>query len=567
MGKIARGGKSLPGWNVIAAIALPVMLSASNIASADPANCDSELNEAQKTQRTFCTSFAPCRFVFSIFDTCVQTKTWLLGFGNITQQSDMSLSAVESAARRMAVMEIRPDEDGPSIFNCLPGNFDRAPCRQYLGIDKMPIKVAAEPRKRTADVERRARMLALYQQEEQSRLRLSGPPASAVNALAACAEAKARSDRAATCQRAQQQVAVCNTARQEWSNRKMVLLAEIEQATPGAGKEYAAGISPLRGLGRQANDDEMWNDTVKRLGSMEIAACPATLPNTFLTPDQALAAWAAEEGKGASVIARCDSMSRAVFDAIDEEQVIKATSLTDPFETACAGEQQTYAERVLLARERIAVLRNAQAAATAAPKRSTGYGASLFKGAISQAEAEARDPSLRAARLQLEQRASATAEPDAGTDNSMSLLTGLLNVAKGAVDARAAQAGVRAAASAQQLAQLQAQQQALSQTQQTQQANAYKAEAARADAFNKKAAEASRYYAPLQGCAKVITRTNSVTPHCIQNTCNQTVEVHFSGGMLTNPPGNCWPVSGTPIIFGVCEKNDFYDKARQQCKR
>ena len=549
-------------------MAILFVLSTCDVAVADPVNCAGELTEVQNTQRKFCEAFLPCKWVFSLFDTCTQSRTWLTNLGVINQPSDLSITVVESSVRQMAVVEMTAEPDAPSIFNCLPGFYDRSLCRQLLGIESIPVRVAPLQRSRTPDVDRRARMLALYQEEEQSRLRLGGPPGSAVLALSACAEARGRSDRSATCQRAQNQVAACNAAREDWLRRKVALLAEIDQATPGMGTNYTPGVSPLRGLGPQADGDQMWNDTVKSMRSMEIAACPATLPNTLLTPEQALAAWAAEEGKSGDIVARCDGMSRDTFDTIDEGDIARSVLLTDRFEAACAREQQTYADRVRLARDRIATLRIAQEAA-AAPRRSTGFGASLFKDAISQAEAEQRDPSVRAARQQAERaaRQQEISTSGGGTDNSGEVVTGLLSALTGVANARAAQSGARANAAAQQLAQMQAQVRAQQQAQQAQQADAYKAQARQAEAFNQRAAEESRYYAPVTGCVTMSSNANSLFKSCALNRCGRPLEVIYTGGQWSVGAGLCWPTGANATITAVCEKNDTYDRTRQRCRR
>ena len=275
-----------------------VLLWASGVsASAGPANCVGELNDEQKVKSGFCASWGPCAWIMSIQDTCTQSKSWLSNLGAVSRPEDITLERMEDAARGMSVVEMRAEEDenGPALVHCLPFFRDKAKCRQYIGIDPIPVKVAPTPKPRDPDLLRRQRMLALYKEEDRARLRLGGPWWEADAALAACGQSRAQSGRAATCARAQTQVDACVSARADWTRRKDALLAEVDQLTPGLGAAATPGLSPLRGLGPQANSTQMWNDTVHGLRSMEIAACPATLPSTSLTPAQALSSWANEE--------------------------------------------------------------------------------------------------------------------------------------------------------------------------------------------------------------------------------------------------------------------------------
>lgn len=578
-----------------------VLLWASGVsASAGPANCVGELNDEQKVKSGFCASWGPCAWIMSIQDTCSQSKSWLSNLGAVSRPEDITLERMEDAARGMSVVEMRAEEDenGPALVHCLPFFRDKAKCRQYIGIDPIPVKVAPTPKPRDPDLLRRQRMLALYKEEDRARLRLGGPWWEADAALTACAKSRAQSDRAGTCARAKEQVLACGAARADWRERKETLLAEIDALTPGLGTSLTPGISPLRGLGAQANPVQMWNDTVHGLRRMELPTCPATLPSTSLSPSEALAAWAQEEQKLAADIARCDAMSRDTFEAIDEGTADRAASLADSLEAGCARLSASYANRVELARRQIGVLR----AAAAMPARSTGYGTSLFKSAVQQAQLEAQDPAARQARLRaerdaLEARIAANAASGRDEYNPMNLLLGMVQVAVDVHNARNGAApsmpiqprmqytpplpgpvqpvplpdpGFRSASSTQPQTAQQAQQQAQFLAQQR----------ARVDASNRQAVEAAerlrqqnaalaeqlKFYPSLR-CAFAESNGNGITQQCMRNRCGETVTVNFAGGRVDVGPGNCYPFVGSGAISSVCRYNDRFYPDRQQCKR
>lgn len=304
--------------------------------------------------------------------------------------------------------------------------------------------------------------------------------------------------------------------------------------------------------------------------------------------------------------ARCDGIGREVFAAIDEGALDKATALTDTFESRCGGLASSYASRAQLARSQINMLR----AADAMPQRTTGYGTSLFKSAVQQATVEAQDPAARQARLQAERAAleeQIAREATSGGDGSrfVNSMLGVMQVTAAVQNARngaqvpivaqplapfqaqtQAQAIFQAALPAQMPSPQQsqwpgpqqpsqshaAQQQAQFQAQQQAQVDAMNAEVARQAEADRLQAEhlqeQLKYYPSQNQCAAVVMSSRDPVAWCVKNNCNVTIEVHFSGGMMSVSPGMCRGVSGSqaPTIFGICGHNDWYDSARQQCK-
>ena len=289
---------------------LCLLSAASGTVFAQAVNCDGELNASQKEQRTWCTTFAPCAFVFNVFDSCTEATKFLSRLG-LRRAQDLDEGAVSVAARGMSVELPDPDApDAPSLKHCL-SSPDRTLCRRYLGIEQAPIRVAAEPRKPTLEEQQHSRMLVLYKEEDGARHRSATSPwTDADLALEACAAARQQSDRDRTCQYAQKQVDVCQAARVDWDQRKSALLTEIRAANPSLGQNLTPGISPLRGIGRQANADEMWNDTVAILVNKTMPACSTTLPNTALSPAQALAQWQKEDAAPPAAFAAASGQRR-----------------------------------------------------------------------------------------------------------------------------------------------------------------------------------------------------------------------------------------------------------------
>jgi hypothetical protein len=563
-------------------------------AEASPLNCDNDFTSEQIEKRTWCDRWGPCAFVMSIMDTCVQTKTFLSKLGVVGKASDIDLDRVSDGVRGMAAEVSTDGADGPKFSDCMPGTGDRPKCRQYLGIEKAPIVVPYEAPLPDQDTVRRTRMLALYKENDAANSRLTGPWSAAASLLESCESARTMSDREATCRRAQRSVDDCNASRQGWNSRKQALLQEIDQIQPGIGKEYTPGISTLRGVGRQANRAEMWNDTVRGLRGMEIPACPSTIPGSALTPTQMVERWKQEEAGAGAILARCDANSRDLFAAIDDEDVQKAEGLLATFRKSCSGEAQTYAERAALATQRLATLQAARLSAL--PRRSTGSAAALVQQAIAEAEFDERNPGVREARKRAEAAArqeAARQEAAESAANTAALMSGLLDLVQGAANIRAVRGSDTAAAIAQGLSQRtgaaayvppQAKQPPPSSNSQRDgctglldglgrpcsagansaaASQAYQAEAARAREFDRQVAaraeDEARYY-PVMHCVQPGDR-------CHQNNCGRRVAVFWTGAQTGVRAGYCYPSSSFGRLIGACEIGSTYDSKRGQCKK
>jgi hypothetical protein len=250
----------------------------------------------------------------------------------------------------------------------------------------------------------------------------------------------------------------------------------------------------------------------------------------------------------------------------------------------------------------------------AMPQRATGYGTSLFKSAVQQAAVEAQDPAARQARLQSERAAleeQIAREATSGGDGSR-FVNSMLGVMQLTAAVQNARNGAQFPVAAQPLAPFQAQTQAQtqaqaifqaalpnqmpspqpapvpgpmqpSQSQAAQQQGQFQAQQqAQVDAMNAEVArqaevdrlqaehlqEQLKYYPSQNQCAAVVMSSRDPVTWCVKNNCSVTIEVHFSGGMMSVSPGMCRGVSGSqaPSIFGICGQNDGYDAARQQCK-
>lgn len=98
-----------------------------------------------------------------------------------------------------------------------------------------------------------------------------------------------------------------------------------------------------------------------------------------------------------------------------------------------------------------------------------------------------------------------------------------------------------------------------------QQEERYRLAQQQAEINAKRRAEENRYYAPLT-CVKMSSMPygNGTTP-CVQNNCGRTIEVHGDGGMWSVGANNCFKWFKT--VYAACEKNNGFDRSRNQCVR
>lgn len=374
-----------PDW--VRVVALCIVLLASASVHAEPTNCDDDMTEDQRWQAKLCSSHAGCRLVFGIADSCAQAKSFLsrLGLGGKGSRATLTDSDVSQALIDSGVPQ-------PGLASCTL-SFDRTLCRQFLGIEQAPITPPKEEYKPTREQEISRMIRELLDQESRARGRPGLIEYSAARTgLESCAASKEFSDREKACERAQKNVDECNRVREDWNRRKAEVLGELKNNDPKLKVEFASA---------------------KPLSSLELPPCPYTLPQTSLSPAQALALWAEEEGKAGNVIARCDAMRRDTSDALDNNELDRASGLIEKLETDCSKQHQTYYDLARLYKQRLAEARAAQQPLTLS-RRGDNRGSALFQEAINQAEEDQRDPSARKARERLaqEQQAAAKAQED-----------------------------------------------------------------------------------------------------------------------------------------------------------
>ncbi len=149
-----------------------------------------------------------------------------------------------------------------------------------------------------------ARSLALYKEHRQAEQRESGPWQRAASGLELCAAARHMSYREKDCTEAANRVALCIEASTDWKRRRTALLADIRKADPKLGLSYSSSFNPIRGERNWANAEDRWNDSVRALESMELPACPQTVPGTFLTPEAALKEWIDQDNAPVAALPR-----------------------------------------------------------------------------------------------------------------------------------------------------------------------------------------------------------------------------------------------------------------------
>lgn len=77
----------------------------------------------------------------------------------------------------------------------------------------------------------------------------------------------------------------------------------------------------------------------------------------------------------------------------------------------------------------------------------------------------------------------------------------------------------------------------------------------------------SKYYPSLPCASLSQEKYSDGTPHTvIVNLCNQSIEAHYSGGMVNLGPGASYPVSSGTTVYGACNVPDFLDRSSGQCK-
>lgn len=180
--------------------------------------------------------------------------------------------------------------------------------------------------------------------------------------LEACANSQQQAARQQTCESAQRQVDACNSNRDAWGARKARVIDEGSKV----------GV-PMPAMPR-----------------LTLPPCPYTLPQSHMTPAQALAGWLEEDRTNADFLTRCDSLQSEVFGAIDANELDKATGLTNQLQSVCGSRRQGYAGAAEGAKRRIAEAR-AATETTALTRRQGDTGTDALNRAVASAEREERE--------------------------------------------------------------------------------------------------------------------------------------------------------------------------------
>jgi hypothetical protein len=218
------------------------------------AQCRAELPAAAAARLRLCEAHNGCRAVARVIDSCPGLQTFL-------ELLAANGSQVDDAVLRRALIEAGVP---PSGLPSCTSEFNRALCRNFLNLEDASGETAAGP-SRKAQFELALRQLV----EQQERARV---PADAhrlaESRLEACAAARPGADRDVPCREAIEAVRACETARQQWQQRREVLLVDA----------YRLGLATAQ----------------PTLRALDMPPCPNLLPGSTLTPQQALTAAVAD---------------------------------------------------------------------------------------------------------------------------------------------------------------------------------------------------------------------------------------------------------------------------------
>jgi len=218
------------------------------------AQCRAELPAASAAKLRQCEDHAGCRAVARIVDSCPALQTFLQLLANNGTRVD------DSVLRRSLIEAGVP---APGLASCT-SDFNRALCRNFLSLEDASGETAAGPT-RTAQFQ--AALRRLVEQQERARVPADAHRNAEVK-LEACGVARPGPERDGPCREAIEAVQACELVRQEWTQRREVLLVDAQRLGQTAAQQS------LRGL--------------------EMPSCAQTLPGSTLTPQQALVAAAAD---------------------------------------------------------------------------------------------------------------------------------------------------------------------------------------------------------------------------------------------------------------------------------
>jgi hypothetical protein len=240
-----------------------LMAGAPALAQSTMAQCRATLAPAPAARLRLCDEHAGCRAVLRIVDSCPALSTFLELLANNGSHVD------DSVLRRTLIDAGVPANGLPSCTS----DFNRALCRNFLNLEDASGETGGGP-SRAAQFDTALRRLV--EQQERSRVPADAHRLAEAR-LEACAAARPGQEREAACREAIEAVQACEFFRQEWAQRREVLLVDAQRL----GRTAAMGL--LRGL--------------------DMPSCPSTLPGSSLTPQQALVAAgeAADSGSAASM--------------------------------------------------------------------------------------------------------------------------------------------------------------------------------------------------------------------------------------------------------------------------
>lgn len=257
------------GWRVrvaprLAGFALALLLGAfaapAAHAQASMTQCRAALPAAATAQLKLCEAHDGCRAVVRIIDSCPALQTFLQFLANNGPR-------VDDGALRRTLVEAGVPATG--LASCT-SEFNRALCRNFLNLEDASGETAAGP---TRKAQFEAALRRLVEQQERARVPADAHRQAELK-LEACGLARPGPERDGPCREAIQAVQACELSRQEWMQRREVLLVDAQRLG------LATAQQTLRG--------------------MEIAPCPQTLPGSSLTPQEALVAAAADVPESAA---------------------------------------------------------------------------------------------------------------------------------------------------------------------------------------------------------------------------------------------------------------------------
>lgn len=240
---------------------LPLMLAAGLAAGvpfahgqASMAQCRAELPVPSAQRLRACEEHSGCRTVVRVIDSCPALRTFL-------QLLAANGSTVDDRVLRRTLIEAGVPANG--LASCT-SDFNRALCRNFLNLEDASGETAAGP-SRTGQFELALRRLV--EQQERARVPADAHRTAEVK-LEACALARPGPERETPCREAIDAVRACDLARQEWTQRREVLLVDAQRLG------LAAAQQTLR--------------------TIEMPPCQQTLPGSTLTPQLALVAAASD---------------------------------------------------------------------------------------------------------------------------------------------------------------------------------------------------------------------------------------------------------------------------------